>query len=69
MLTDGRTNGWKTGSLYHTMPEACVTTKLWWGIQSRHLVYLRTNSLDLNGFIHHSILLYYIVKDIFSGYI
>ena len=26
--TYGHTNGLKTGSLYHTMPEACVTTKL-----------------------------------------
>ena len=23
---DGCTNGWKTGSLYHTMPEAGATT-------------------------------------------
>ena len=28
-LADGQTNGWKTGSLYHTMPKAGVTKMSW----------------------------------------
>ena len=49
MLTDGRTNGygWKTGSLYHPMPEACMTWKLWaWheqvSLTPMHKLYVRT---------------------------
>ena len=62
--THKRTNE-NTRARADSVNSICSSDILWWGIKSRHLVYLRRNSLDLNVFIHHSILLYYTVKDIF----